>query len=500
MSRRQIILIMTDTQPVDVVGCYGNSQALTPQLDRLAGEGVRFDAAYCCQPVCGPARAAMFTGTYPHSNASWANTMALDQRTLHVGQRLTRAGVRTGYVGKWHLDGWEYFGEGVCPDGWADEYWYDMRRYLDELSEEERRKSRRTDWYKDSDFSVEKTFGRRCSNKAVDFVEKFADEDFLLVVSYDEPHHPFVCPGEYHEMHAGTRLPVKENVTDPLTDKPEHIRLAAQAYNGGRREPTDPVESVTHRDYLACNSFVDNEIGRVLDAAERCAPDALIIYTADHGASMRSHSLSDKLAAMYEEITRIPLIVRWPGQAPAGAASRQLASHVDLVPTMLDYFGVEIPELLQGRSLLRTFASPDTATRDELFIEFNRYEIDHDGWGGFQPVRCVVDGRYKLAVSLLDETDELYDLRDDPQEMTNLIDSPEHADVRDALHEKLLAWMDETRDPFRGYHWECRPWRGDAKPDWRCHGMTRQRVPDVGEREQLDYDTGLPVTEYTRPK
>jgi uncharacterized sulfatase len=137
---------------------------------------------------------------------------------------------------------------------------------------------------------------------------------------------------------------------------------------------------------------------------------------------------------------------------------------------------------------------------EAVFIEFGRYEVDHDGFGGFQPLRCAVDERWKLNVNLL-STDELYDLREDPAEMVNLIESPRHASVRDALHDRLLDWMNRTRDPFRGYWWERRPWRQGARPaTWEYTGMTRQRENEEYEPRQLDYDTGLPMTAAVRKK
>jgi uncharacterized sulfatase len=126
--------------------------------------------------------------------------------------------------------------------------------------------------------------------------------------------------------------------------------------------------------------------------------------------------------------------------------------------------------------------------------------VDHDGFGGFQPVRCVTDGRYKLVVSLL-TSDELYDLDADPEEMHNLITSPAHAAARDRLHDELLAWMYESRDAFRGYYWARRPWRADApSPDWEDRQMTRQREDDGYQPPMLDYDTGMPMTEAVRTK
>ncbi len=131
---RQLVLIVTDTQRTDMLGCYGHADMHTPCLDRLAAEGMRFTSAYTCQPVCGPARAAIFTGVYPHSNGSWANSMALEANGKTIGQRLSDRDIHTAYIGKYHLDGGDYFGMGRCPDGWDPAYWYDMRCYLEELS------------------------------------------------------------------------------------------------------------------------------------------------------------------------------------------------------------------------------------------------------------------------------------------------------------------------------------------------------------------------------
>jgi uncharacterized sulfatase len=499
-TARKIIVIMTDTQRRDMVGCYGNPEMQTPNLDRLAAGGVRFEKAYTCQPVCGPARAALFTGAWPHSNNGWANSMALDQKTRTLGPRAAALGLHTAYIGKWHLDGGDYFGEGICPEGWDDAYWYDMKCYLDELSPAERVASRNGENNFEGDGIPEAfTFGHRVANRAVDFLEKHGSEDFLLVASFDEPHGPFLTPKRFIDMHRQTRLPAQSNTADTLGDKPEHHRVWAGIAPGA----TPPAyQTPPHLlGFLACNSFVDYEIGRIVDAIDRHAPDALVIYTSDHGDLLGSHGLTGKGPAMYEEITNIPFIVRWPGVVSPGTVSSNLVSHIDLVPTLLDAAGAaELPNPLQGRSMAGMLKNPATPHQAEVFIEFGRYEVDHDGFGGFQPVRCVRNARYKLTINLLG-TDELYDLQEDPGEMVNLIGSPAHRAERDALHDRLIDWMNTSRDPFRGYYWLRRPWRTDAPaPSWAFTGYTRQRLPDDGEELQLDYDTGLPMDQPTRRK
>ena len=142
--KRQIVWLMTDTTRYDMLGCYGFGEMRTPNLDALAREGVRFERAYSAQPVCGPARSTLFTGLFPHENGSWGNSMPLGQDVQTLGQRLSSHGIPCAFIGKWHLDGGDYFGYGICPPGWDPEYWYDMKCYLDELgSDAERLRSRK---------------------------------------------------------------------------------------------------------------------------------------------------------------------------------------------------------------------------------------------------------------------------------------------------------------------------------------------------------------------
>ncbi|MCL2645477.1 MAG: sulfatase-like hydrolase/transferase [Phycisphaerales bacterium] len=496
----QIVLLMTDTTRRDMLNCYADTGLQSPHLDRLAAQGMRFDRAYTCQPVCGPARAALFTGQWPHTNGSWANNIPLAAITRHLGQRIKDANpnknIHTAYIGKWHLDASDYFGTGKCPDGWDPQYWYDMRNYLEELSPEDRTRSRKMSTNRDP-ITADFTFSHRCSNRAIDFLQKHKNEDFLLIVSYDEPHGPCLCPPPYCDMYQNYAFPKSPNVWDTLADKPEHQRAWAGEKLNHDKAARDALQ-ITGRDFFGCQSFVDSEIGRVIDAIDRNTPDAMVIYTSDHGAALESHRLTDKGPAMYDEITRIPLIVRWPGKTPANTLCPHAVSHIDVTPTILDAFGIlteQTQKVLEGKSMLPTFRYPAIKPNDVIFMEFGRYEIDHDSRAGLVPIRCAFDGRHKLSINLL-STDELYDLDSDPYEMTNLIASPAHAAARNRLHDAILHWLNATRDPFRGPAWERRPWRNDARPyTYSYTGYRRQRHPDIGEQLQLDYATGLPLTE-----
>jgi len=156
---------------------------------------------------------------------------------------------------------------------------------------------------------------------------------------------------------------------------------------------------------------------------------------------------------------------------------------------MLEIAGLELPPILEGQSIVPMLQGQEDLERS-VALEFNRYEIEHDSWGGFQPVRCLISGQYKLVVNLL-HTDELYDLDEDPAEVNNLIDQPGYEDIRDEMHDRLLEWMYDKRDPFRGPCWERRPWRAARRLQWR--GAFRPRPADGYAPEVRDYDTGMPT-------
>jgi uncharacterized sulfatase len=492
-SPKQVVFILGESVRADMLNSYRKTGLRTPNLDRLAAEGMRYDRAYNCQPVCAPARSSIWTGLYPHTNGVWGNSMPLGDTVHSIGQFLRDRSVDTALIGKWHLDGVDYFGTGRAPGGWDPEFWYDMRDYLTELSPEDRRRSRDRRTGDDSSWTAEMCYAHRCTDRALRFLVDHQNREFMLCVCYDEPHDPSLCPKEYSDSYENFVFPSSVNVSDPLTDKPEEQRIWA----GPRLHSQQPP--IRDKQFFGSHTFVDAEIGRLLDQIQKTAPNALIIYTADHGVFLESHRLTDKGPAMYDEITRVPFIVRWPGHTPAGSVNHNLMSHIDIAGTLMEFWGFDVPPTIEGKSVLLSFKDPAAPTRDAVFIEWGRYEVDHDGFGGYQPIRCICDGRYKLSINLM-TGDELYDLESDPAEINNLITSGLHVKLRNELHDKLLDWMNISRDPFRGYYWGHRQWRPEFPETWEFAAMTRQRKCDGYLPKELDYDTGLPVKSFTRPK
>ena len=277
----------------------------------------------------------------------------------------------------------------------------------------------------DADF----TFGRRCSDRALDFISKHHDEDFLLVVSYDEPHHPFICPEPYASMYEGYEFPKSPAYFDDLKNKPAHHRIWSEGFCDRSREEKEVWKRSDLQDFWGCNSFIDSEVGRVTDGIDQYCPEAMVIYTSDHGDSLGEHGMWSKGPMMYDGVTNVPLLMRWPEQIGAGTVYSDLVSHIDVTPTLLDYFEISKPKVLEGNSLMPCLENKNKRVNDVIYLEFARYEVDHDGFAGFQPIRCVIDGRYKLVINLL-TSDELYDLEDDPHELVNLIVNNDYKDIR----------------------------------------------------------------------
>ncbi len=493
-KKKNVVFIMTDTTRKDMLGCY-NDKMKTPNLDKLAEEGIKYENAYTCQPVCGPARSSIFTGVFPHSSGMIANSLPLGDNVKTIGQRLTDNGMHCGYVGKWHLDGGDYFGLGRCPEGWDKDYWYDMKCYLEELSDTDKARSRVPSTSFDADWTEEKTYAYRCTKKAIDFIEKYHDESFFLVLSFDEPHGPCLCPPPFNTMYEGFKWDGYENYDDTLENKPLNQKLwAGDDIYKTSEQLNKPSQMLSL--FLGCNSFVDYQIGKVMEKINKYIPDALVIFTSDHGDMLGSHKLQGKNATTYNEVANIPLIIRG---GERGKTVTYPASHIDLVPTIMDYFSVDVPKILEGKSMLSQINDTNVRINDTVFTEFTRYEVDHDGFGGLQMMRGASTEKYKLVIHLLD-SDELYDLENDPFEMNNLINDEKYAEIRNDLHDKILENMNYTRDSYRGYQWAIRPWRKDKVASFANDGYTRQRENEEYEPRQLDYDNGLPMAEAIRKK
>ncbi len=494
MTRPNIVLIMTDTQPTAFVGCYSGQDVRTPHLDNLAADGVRFDRAYTSCPLCTPARAGLFTGMTPSRAGAYTNSQPLGESVLSMGQRFQAAGYRTAFIGKWHLDAHDYFGNGKCPPGWEDGYWYDGKRYLLDLSPQEVDRWRNGVMgfkdLKENDIKSEFTWAHRIGDRA----ERFLDEHkqkrpFLMVTSFDEPHHPYTCPFEYVQQFKGFGLEIGPSAYDDLEGKPEHQRNWSKSWMG----VPNPTGTYNNSLMLGCNSYVDSQIGRVISAAREWSKangrPTCIVYASDHGDHIGSHRMNNKGPTGYENNVRIPLIVLAPDGKGAGTAQPSVVSHLDIMPTLLELAGQPVPDTLDGQSFLDLVGHERRDDERIAVAEYTRYEIGHDGFGALEPLRMYLHYPWKLVINL-HRTDELYNLEEDPHEMLNRIDDESVSEKRDGLHQALLDWMDDHVDPQRGFPWKSRLWRQAQDNSWDSQAPKRP-VPDDGVMAPyLDYDTG----------
>ena len=501
MTQPNIVLIMTDTQPTTVVGCYSGNDVATVEIDALAARGVRFDHAYCASPLCTPARAGIFTGMTPSRAGAYTNSQPLGGTIVHMGQRLQTAGYRTAFIGKWHLDGHDYFGSGTCPAGWEASYWYDGKNYLVDLATEEaglwRSGLMGAGNLRKHGITSEFTWAHRIGDRAERFLaEQSADSPFLLVTSFDEPHHPWTCPPEYVERFMDVRLPIGPSAFDDLKSKPQHQRDWADGWLGVQ----DPTGELYQPLMLGCNAYVDSQMGRVARTVQQWSEandrPTWIIVTSDHGDHLGAHRLRSKGPSGYEQNARIPFIVVPPDDyregSGIGTVQPSVVSHLDILPTMLQLAGATLTETLDGDSFLDLIGHEQRAADRIALAEYNRYELGHDGFGGLEPLRMYVRWPWKLVINL-HRTDELYNLEEDPDELDNRIEDSSAVESRDVLHQALIDWMYERVDPQRGHPWEHRPWRDAGKNAWSVDAPMRPVRDDGVRPPYLNYGTAKPV-------
>lgn len=453
-KRPNLVLIFTDTQACEMIGAYGHPECDTPNLDRLASEGVRFDRAYTSCPLCTPARGALLTGLHPQVCGSWANEMGVSSVFPMMGAIFSEVGYRTFYSGKWHLDGAGYQGNGEPGGGFEPDGWYDQFRYIEDIGEETYASLKGTHSPEEAEargLIPENMWAHRVVDRAEGFLREVGEDPYLMVVAFDEPHGPFIRPAEYHN-----RLDPASMVRPPSYNAPLDGKPASQRRARSEMPCAEWDEYIRMRmPHFDCNAYVDREIGRLVDAVRAHDPDAIIVYTADHGDMLGCHGLLSKGPMMYDQTTRVPFIISGPeSRASRGGVHPMPVSHVDVLPTLLDLAGEPVPESIHGRSLVPALLDPAQRINDAVLVSFNRFGIYHRSNMEFWPIRCLVTDKHKLAVNLFDR-DELYDLESDPHELSNTIDENPQ---REALLDRLISEMERVSDPMRGDVWWRRPW------------------------------------------
>lgn len=426
-ERPNILLIVSEDNGPEL-GCYGEPSVRTPNLDRLASQGILFERAYVPQAGCSQSRAAYLTGLYPHQNgqiglSTWKFRLYRDS-TPNLVRSLKSAGYRTGLIGKLHVN----------P---SSAFPFDVKKISSS------------------------NFSRKKFNDYTLAAKKFishSDQPFFLSINYPDAHRPFIPQ-------------IKGLPKNPLTAKD----VKPLAYFG----LDSPELRQQTADYYNCMSRLDSQIGDLLAVLKKSGKfnNTLIVYLGDHGADM----LRGKRTS-YEGGTRIPLIISWPGKIPANTRRNHLVSTLDLLPTFLGAANAQPIPHLPGLDLFPLLKNPRSKWRTHLFTEYHLHSAHN-----YYPQRTVRNDRFKLIHNLLPDTInpgyqftrekffpnlpivvasasepvrsayqrmrkppefELYDLEKDPHEFTNLANSPKHAPTLKHLQATLKKWRIDTQDPL----------------------------------------------------
>lgn len=440
VAPRQIVMIHTDEQVWSFLGCMGHREVRTPHIDALAATGVRFDTAYACSGVCVPSRASLMTGRYTIAHGINCNVQELPESERTLGHYLSSAGCHTGYFGKTHYGGHD---DDMQRDGWQESFIW-QKQYNDYLrahgvpvSYPEGRKIRHSEmryWnVGTSEIPYEHYFEKVITDQAIGYIRRHRSEPFFCFVGHIAPHGPFTPPSPYDTLYAPEALTLEPTGTIcPENKPPAFIRWVEQ-----NRKYINAAEL---RLYLAhiygLITLVDDQVGRVVQALkdERIYDQTLIVFTTDHGDFSSAYGIIGKSWCMDDRLMRVPLIISHPDYREQGRVSSVLTDNVDILPTLLEYSGVTVPPAVQGRSLLGLLQGRTTAHKDKVFG--NNYFYDSTDSLRQTMLR---QGRWKY-VQAHNFKGELYDLEEDPRELSNLVDRPEQADRVRAMRDEILRW------------------------------------------------------------
>ena len=474
-----VILIMTDQQKATASHLYGNSFCRTPSMERLADEGVLFEHAFTPHPLCVPARVSLWTSQYPHSHGSRRNETFMPAWAVHAFQLWKEVGYHNGLIGKNHcfqrrqdlalFDTWCEISHGGLPPN-AETRGMSWFRPLEGVRaahalRREMAPQNPHFWYATSDFPLEDYSTGLIAGQTVRFLEQHRQEPFALWVSFPDPHEPWVVPQRYASLFPPDRIelpPWREGEFDGRA--PERNRVLVQML-GIAKDPLPDVYGLMGA-YYGMVRFIDDAVGQIVDALDELGlrERTIVVFCSDHGDFMGEHGMQCKGGVFYDCLTRVPLIVSWPGQTPAGRREESMVNLTDVVPTFLRLQGLEVPPSMHSRGLP---ALTDAQPRDAAFSEYGaggppfrmadlarmprpygrRTLIQSLQWREAEGRRKMVRTReWKYVHDPMGDRDELYDLVNDPWELENVVDDPAHGDVVAALRVRLLDWSVQTED------------------------------------------------------
>ena len=453
-TRPNILFIMSDDHAAHAISAYGSQINQTPNIDRLAAQGVRLTNTFCTNALCTPSRATILTGQYSHVNQVKTLDDEIDSsRPIQSQKLLKQAGYDTAIVGKWHLGN----NEASNPQGF--DYWNILPGqgdYYDPVMIENGVEHKLEGYVTDliTDISVEWLESRD------------SEAPFFLMVHHKAPHSSWIPAKRHENLGVEGKFPEPETLMDDYETRSEAVKITSIRVEDTRKAnlKVDPPEGISQdekrkwayqryiTDYTRTVQAVDDSVGTLLDYLDEqgLADNTLIIYTSDQGMFLGDHGWHDK-RYMYEESLRMPFIARLPGKIEAGSIASDMLLNVDFAPTLMDYADVEVPVEVQGssgRGILEG-STPDDWQKS-LYYRYWMHTIGHK----VIPNYGVRNERYKLifyyGVTVEDTHNpdidiaaewELYDLKADPCEVNNVYGQPEFAGVE----AEMLAELDHLQ-------------------------------------------------------
>ena len=452
-KKPNILFIMTDDHASHAMSCYGSRINTTPNIDRIATEGVRFENCFCTNSICAPSRAVILTGKHSHLNGVRDNALRFDGTQQTFPKLLQQSGYQTVMIGKWHLKsdptGFDYWN--VLP---GQGHYYNPD--LIEMGERKQYLGYVTDIVTDI---------------ALDFLESRRDKTkpFMMMLHHKAPHRNWQPAPRHLTKYDEVKFPEPDTLFDDYSSRStaaseqemtlrDHMRneydlkmgpppgrlneeqkAAWEAAYGPKREAFEREkpegdELVRWKyqrymeDYLGCIAAVDENIGRVLDYLDRSglAENTIVLYTSDQGFYLGDHGWYDK-RFMYEESLRMPLVARFPGSIKPGSVNDELVSNLDFAPTFLELAGADVPKDMQGRSMERLLQNRRVKDwRQSVYYHYYEYPAVHMTKRHYG----VRTKRHKLIHFYHDiDAWELYDLEKDPRELNNVYDNPAYANT-----------------------------------------------------------------------
>jgi len=480
MKKTNVVLFITDGQRTDTLGCYGNRLVDTPNIDAFAQAGARFERSFCPHSVCMPTRASIYTGRHPHVHGVWANGVALSADEVTLPRVLAENGYATCAAGKIHFEPQQMYMSGdrpaisdgvraACPIIEDTPYYgfgevhmtenllgLEYLRFIDrehpELAERARKRDRMPEEAHDLQWTTDQAIG---------FIRRQVESDtpFFCHCSYHELSPPGNPPDTFVDRYDPADVPVPELREADLAKKPDWYRQCYEGYLSRGRHP----DEATLRRHIACYysvaSFIDKQFGRLMSALEELGvlDDTIVLFTSDHGLSLNDHFQWRHGPFLFDQVVNVPMIWRVPGMAQRGVVTEELVESVDIMPTVLDLCGAEIPHAVQGQSLRPLIcAEPDARGKESVLIQ-ERQAPDLAA-RGLDPASVTQYGLrtkdWKVIHYQGQPWGELYDLRNDPGEFENLWDDPASQRRRAELEHLLLDRLFEGGEPFPQIHYD----------------------------------------------